>query len=341
MSQLTFDGSIEPQKDTPAKKDSWYKGRTLSYSSINLYQTCPQKWKFKYVDKIPEKPKSFFSFGKSVHSALEYLFSKFPDDVVSLDELLSHYKENWIQEGYESPSQAKWFFQEGERILKGFYAKHSDDFKKVFKIEYKFTFDIDGVPMTGFIDRIDELPSGNLSILDYKTGRAFDKSRVRNEAQLTLYQMATKELLGKDVESVGLYHLNSLTSLVVPAHSTGMENKMRQTVVSSAKGINESIFDPKPDATGHCKWCDYVQICPAFSGKKAPLSIEGITKVSVKEDIDRLGELEEKIQDINEEKLAIKKSLGIYFKNTGKSEATGNKYKATRTDDDYIEVSPK
>lgn len=341
MSQLTFDGSIEPQKSAPPKKESWYQGRTLSHSSVNLYKTCPQKWKFRYIDKIQEKPKSFFSFGKSVHAALEYLFSKFPDHVLPLEDVLAYYKENWIQEGYESPSQAKWFFQEGDRILRGFYSKHHEDFKKVFRIEFKFNFDIDGVPMTGFIDRIDELPSGKLSILDYKTGRAFDKSRVRNEPQLTLYQMAARDLLGKDVETVGLYHLNSLTPLVVPAHSKGMENKVRQSVLESAKGINENVFDPKPDPSGHCKWCDYIQICPAFSGKKSGLSIEGIAKVSVKEDVDRLGELEEKMMEINEEREGLKKSLGIHFKQTGKQSAEGYSYKVEINKNQDIVVEKK
>ena len=48
--------------------------RALSHSSISLYLECPQKWKFKYVDKIPEKPRHFFSFGQSCHEALEFFY---------------------------------------------------------------------------------------------------------------------------------------------------------------------------------------------------------------------------------------------------------------------------
>ena len=45
--------------------------RPLSHSSITLYNECPQKYKFRYIDAVPEKPRHFFSFGRSVHSALE------------------------------------------------------------------------------------------------------------------------------------------------------------------------------------------------------------------------------------------------------------------------------
>ena len=48
--------------------------RPLSHSSITLYNECPQKYKFRYLDRIPETPRHYFSFGHSVHLALESTF---------------------------------------------------------------------------------------------------------------------------------------------------------------------------------------------------------------------------------------------------------------------------
>lgn len=278
MSQLTFGDifgetpgtPVSPTETSKPAKESWYKGRTLSHSSINLYRTCPQKWKFRYIDKIPEAPRSYFSFGKSVHTGLEFLFERSKTAVPTLDDVLAHFKQNWIRDGYETVPQERWYYQEGERILKGFYAKHSSEFEKVFQVELKFTIDIDGVPVLGFIDRIDLTPNGGVSIVDYKTGKAFDKARVRQDPQLTLYQMAVQETLGKKVESLTLYHLNSLTPLTVTPHSEIMETNYRATVVETAKGISEGKFDAKPDTKGHCQWCDYAQICSAVAGKITP-----------------------------------------------------------------------
>ena len=109
MNQLTFEGDVVQEG---VKKESWYKGRTLSHSSVLLYRVCPQKWKFRYVDKIPERPRSYFSFGKSVHAGLEFLLTKLQGDLPTLEELLSSYKSNWLREGYGTPTQEKWFFQE-------------------------------------------------------------------------------------------------------------------------------------------------------------------------------------------------------------------------------------
>src|SRR6185295_39282 len=99
MSQLTFDvfgGASMPDEHvsivTDQKPAEWYKGRALSHSSMSTYLTCPQKWKFRYIDKIPEKPRSVFSFGKSVHTGLEFLFTRIGETLPTLEEMLAHFK---------------------------------------------------------------------------------------------------------------------------------------------------------------------------------------------------------------------------------------------------------
>jgi RecB family exonuclease len=272
MSQMTFEGFMEEEPASaknaaPAgKPESWYKGRTLSHSSISLYRSCPQKWKFRYIDKVPEKPRSFFSFGKSVHCGLEFLYEKLDAPLPTMDEMIAHYKLNWLREGYESSTQERYYYLEGERILRGFYAKHSAEIKNVFKVELKFTVTIEGVPVTGFIDRLDLMPSGGLAIIDYKTGKPFDKSRVKIDPQLTLYQVACRDLFGKPIETVTLYHLNSLTPITMPAHAPELEVELVKAVVDTAKGINAGFFDPRPEPKT-CQYCDYQQICPAFASK--------------------------------------------------------------------------
>jgi len=331
MNQMTFDGYIDGVKASDEGKgvrpaESWYKGRVLSHSSVQLYRGCPQRWKFRYVDKVPEKPRSYFSFGKSVHAGLEFLLATLPDKLPTLDELVTFHKANWIREGYDTPQQEKWFYNEGERILRGFYAKHQNDFKNVFKIEYKFTFDMDGVPLTGFIDRIDLTSKGGMNLIDYKTGKAFDKARVRSDPQVSLYQIVAEKIFGKPVESVTLYHLNSLTPLTVPAHSATLLKNVREAVVEAAKGINDSRFDPKPEPNGHCQWCDYLQICPAFADKKL-----STTQMQAKEDsasklADRYGQVDLKLKELTVERDSLGQSLLTHMRETKSEEVKGDRF---------------
>ena len=71
----------------------------LSHSQLYLYNDCPKKWHFKYVEGIPEKPKHFFSFGKTMHSVLEFLYKVKTPVPPSMEKLLECYEKEWISEG--------------------------------------------------------------------------------------------------------------------------------------------------------------------------------------------------------------------------------------------------
>jgi len=305
--------------------------RPLSHSSISMYATCPQRFKFRYIDKIPEKPKSFFSFGKSVHAGLEYLFANITGPWPAVEELVDFYKKNWIREGYESPAQERDNYLEGERILKGFYDKHKNDFSRVLFVEYKFNHQIEGVSVTGFVDRIDTTESGRLHIIDYKTGRAIEKSRVREDPQLSLYQLALSEILGKEVESVTLYHLNSLTPLTAAAHAPSLLGEVRRRVRQTAEGIGAGRFDPTPDEKGHCRYCDYKPLCPAFAhlfpSAAGEASTEEVTPAAaVEEAVDRYAELSRQIRELEKELEALRPLLENYCRQKGYSHLKGKQH---------------
>ena len=337
MSQLTFHGfGTEPGATplnqpkaspaapvSPVEVASWYKGRVLSHSSISTYRACPQKWKFRYVDKVPDKPRSFFSFGKSVHAGLEFLFTK-REVSPTLEQMLEHYRLQWLREGYETPAQEKWFFQEGERILRGFYAKHGTESAKVLDVEMKFTIAIEGVPVTGYIDRVDLTPKGGLAIVDYKTGKAFDKSRVRTDPQLTLYQIACAKLFEKPVETVTLYHLNSLTPLTVPAHAPKLEDDLRAMVVESARGISDGNFEAKPDERGVCQYCDYAQICPALAARRKATPAAADAPMAAM--ADRYGKIEARIRELEVERDEMADSIKAHMRATDTNRVEGEHF---------------
>ena len=98
-----------------------------SQSKMGLYRECPLKYKFRYILKIPEKPKYFFTFGTILHSVMEYLYSapQFPP----LDDTLKFFEQKWIaqtwqEKGYQSAEKEQEGFLEGQEIIKKYYQKH-------------------------------------------------------------------------------------------------------------------------------------------------------------------------------------------------------------------------
>ncbi len=321
--------------------------RPLSHSSMYLFNECPRKYKFKYVDRIPEKPRHFFSFGSSVHAALEFFYGVKSLPAPSLEQLLAAYKEHWISAGYKDPAQEQQYFEDGKQILISFHQKHVRDFALPYFVEYSFNFSVEGVPVTGKVDRIDKLEDGTLSIVDYKTGKALAKGRVQTDGQLTMYQLACEQLLGAKVSRLAFYHLPSLTQQAVERHDDGLVDGLKRRITATAEAIVSEKFDPTPDES-KCRWCDYKPICPVFkhqfSSRQQELVLaraEPEPDEDVSALVDRLGELQEKSEELRSELEGAKKGLAELLERKGYSRAFGKRFEVLKSTARRWEFSDK
>ena len=99
-------------------------------------------------------------------------------------------------------------------------------------LEHGFYLDIDGIKLRGFIDRVDKLDSGGLSIVDYKTNQElFTADYLENDLQLTIYQMAAEQTWNLPVEKLTLYHLRSNTACSCPPRDSSRIDRARELVL--------------------------------------------------------------------------------------------------------------
>lgn len=307
--------------------------RPLSHSSITLYNECPQKYKFKYVDKIPEKPRHFFSFGQSVHLALEYFYGVKEPKAPSLEDLLKHYREIWVKGGYKDDRQEQEYFEEGRQILTRFHDKHAKTFHLPYFVEYGFNFEVDGVPVTGKVDRVDKLEDGRLLILDYKTGKQLKTGRIDVDAQLTMYQLACEKGLGAEVAELVFYHLPTLKEHKSTRRSAELVDGLKSTIVTTAESITKEKFDPKP-MDSVCKWCDYKPICPIFKDQYAgmpekPATASGSPELAAL--VDKYGDALAAAEKAKAAAEAAAKELSAALKAKNYVRAFGEKYEASLT----------
>ncbi|OGR96171.1 MAG: hypothetical protein A2902_00575 [Elusimicrobia bacterium RIFCSPLOWO2_01_FULL_64_13] len=313
--------------------------RALSHSSISLYLECPLKYRYKYMDKLPEEPRHFFSFGKSVHSALEFLYGVKLPPPPSLDQVLDVYRKKWLPEGYKDKDMEARYLAEGERIIREFYRTEVPKFRPPLFCEYNFRLQIEGVPVTGYIDRIDKLPDGKIHIIDYKTGKAFDLGRMKSDPQLALYQYACRESLGLEAASLTLYHLPSNTPFTVGGYSEGFEEGVRDRVAAVARGLTDQAFEPDPD-DDKCRWCDYRKPNPAIGFKGCPAWRDEYASPEEKCEtaygnvditclVDKYGELKAKARALDDELKPVKDELERYFREKGYRKADGTRFRVT------------
>lgn len=251
---------------------------SFSYSKMGMYKECPQKYKFRYVLKLPEKPKYYFAFGSALHKAMEYLYSSLKPPFPPLENVLAFFKNDWestsyADKGYASKLKESEGYLEGVRIIKAYYAKHVTDTLSPIATEFRTTVDIDGLSVIGIVDRIDYLGDGKVSILDYKTGKKIS----REPDQLMMYQKlmtGNKELEdivkarhpeAEKIEfgNMAFYHLPSLDSQVFEPASKEEMDEFWARVLGVAADIKAGKFDPDPGET-KCRFCDYKDMCPVW-----------------------------------------------------------------------------
>jgi putative RecB family exonuclease len=262
----------------------------LSYSSFRTYQECPLRWRFLYIDKLPETPRGYFTFGRVVHSVLEELVAPLvvpsarrvsesdrqrtldewhahpetsaPPRWMTPEELLAAYDRVWSSEGYSSPEEESRYRALGREMLLRYYDFLVRERPLPVAVEEHLEARWDGIPVHGYVDRIDRTPAGGLEIVDYKTSRDLSTDDARDSDQLSLYQVLVESNYPEPVQGLTLYHLRSLTPLRTAPRERAALAGLHDRLGTVVDGIRAEAFEPTPGR--HCSRCDFQDRCPEF-----------------------------------------------------------------------------
>ena len=303
--------------------------KPLSYTQISLYRSCPLCYKLQYIDGLKPKDRWYFSFGNTMHTCAEHFFRVKVPPPPSLDELLQFYEKNWLSEGYESAEEEASYKAYGREILAKFWEIHSSDFRMPVAVEWMFNIDIEGVKLRGYIDRVDKLGSGGLSIVDYKTDRElFTKDDLEKNLQLTLYQLAVEQSWYLPVERLTLYHFRSNTPCSCEPRGEAQLEEARHLVLAVAKGIEEERF---PAIENQYCPCDFAEHCPYYRQKTIPepRDTEILGGMAVAEAVKRYVSLQSQIKELQLEFDEIKQMIIDFCQAEGLNRVYGREHAIT------------
>src|SRR5215204_766824 len=234
----------------------------LSYSSINTYETCPAKFKFQYEDRLPSARSPALSFGDSLHRAL-HLFHNRPVPVPpSAEELEEMLDAVWVREGFRDESEELTYRDHGSQVLRQYHRENAADYRIPAALEHRFTIEVEGVALSGVIDRMDRIPGGGYEIIDYKTNRRLPpQQRIDQDLQLSIYHMAAKEVWGIEPERLTLYYLLPGQRMTTVRTRADVDDLHRRISIV-AERIDAGKFEPRQNPL--CDWCEYQALCPLF-----------------------------------------------------------------------------
>lgn len=269
-----------------------------SYSALETYKLCPQKYKFQEIDRIPAKKSKAALFGTHVHSTLKYMFSRDPL-FPTLDEVLNYFRENWPapEKMDVTPEEKSLYLAEGERMLKNFYARNAPWNFNVVDLESRFKVLIedprrkDTHVLAGRIDRIDKT-EGGYEVIDYKTSRRMpSQDAVDRDLQMSIYSLGLQKRwphVKSEEITLSLYflkHGEKLSTSRTPEATQATAQDVLKTISEiQGKLPTGERFEPVPGPW--CDFCPYKPICPAWRHlyrKQEPVSSEQEIDAALKE----------------------------------------------------------
>lgn len=270
----------------------------LSFSRVDAYRTCPLKYRYGYVDALPQQPSPDLSFGSSVHAALEAWWTQKLPEPPPVEVLLQGLYDGWETDGFagmERDEQLRWY-RHAQDVVRRHHERFAPTYVPAVACEAYFELDLGSdVQVVGVVDHVARTPSGGLGILDWKTNRrAKTRADVRGSLQLAIYAMAAVELWGHDPEWVALDFVVPGVRVTVAREDIDVE-AARETILSTAELVRAEAFEPTPNRL--CGWCDYRALCPAFEGDgpdvagRAVVELESLRRRRAKDDA-RIAQLE-------------------------------------------------
>lgn len=256
---------------------------SLSPSRASDFLTCPLLYRFRVIDRIPEKPSPEAARGTVVHAVLERLFD-LPPGRRTLEEADMLLRPQWETLLAAEPELADLI---GEDELEGFFAGARELLTTYFTLEdpnrlqpaERETYiecDLDsGLRLRGYIDRLDVAPNGAIRVVDYKTGKAPREAyEQRALFQMRFYALVLWRLRNVIPAVLRLVYLGSGHVLEYTPDEADLRATERKlgaiwAAIKRAYATGEWRANPGP----LCDWCDHRVRCPAWGGTPPPLPV--------------------------------------------------------------------
>jgi len=148
----------------------------LNVSALNTYLECPLRFYYEKILVVPSGEAAPLLFGTALHDALNRFFRKRfeeKDATKGKEYLLDMF--GWYIEKNRHHFTAKEvsdYTVYGKRILGSFYDQYAPSWSESIRYDLEYRIQdvhIEGVPVKGFIDRIDRVDQ-SLLVYDYKSG---------------------------------------------------------------------------------------------------------------------------------------------------------------------------
>lgn len=266
----------------------------LSPSRASDFLACPLLYRFRAIDRLPERPGLAAFRGTLVHEVLDRVFDLAADQRTmdaattllpqALTDLLAAEPDNAFAIVAEAPWPAETpppvpdagrdsLLSQATSLLERYFSMEDPAEIEPTHREQLLEVELgDDLLLRGYVDRIDET-EGRLRVVDYKTGKA-PAANWEQQAmfQLRFYALIVQQAMDRIPDQLQLLYLGSSEVLTYDPDAEDLERFERKLQALWRAIIRAAdMQDWRPRASKKCQWCAFQALCPAFDGTPPPL----------------------------------------------------------------------
>jgi putative RecB family exonuclease len=257
-------------------------GPALSPSRAADFMTCPLLYRFRVIDKLPEPPSPAAARGTLVHAVLERLFDR-PAAERTPDVAHTLVQPEWDRLAAAEPELTTLFAGEGDQeawlrdavtILDRYFGLEDPRRLEPADRELYVEAVLDsGLRLRGYIDRLDVARTGDIRVVDYKTGKAPPPDfEARALFQMKFYALVLWRARGTIPRLLQLMYLGDgqvVRYAPDEADLRATERKVKALWEAIERARTAGDWRPRPGRL--CEWCAHKALCPEFGGTPPPL----------------------------------------------------------------------
>jgi putative RecB family exonuclease len=233
-----------------------------SYEKLKTYKTCPQRYKFSYLDLLGEKfkkPKAEFTMGQHIHTTLRALLANIPkteqNPKIAKDLLRKYWRTN--RTGFKDRANEKSYGESALQMIDAFFNTNLIHNPHALERYVKLTIGRD-IEITGRVDRIDVDSAGAAHIIDYKTNN-YSPEWV-DFSQLMIYAYLVLNSLKLPVVSASFWYLAQNQFVTIFPRTSELDTVQEEIIFTAKRIMKDDKFLPQESHA--CSWCEYASICP-------------------------------------------------------------------------------
>ena len=252
----------------------------LSPSRAGDFKQCPLLYRFRAIDRLPEVPTKAQVRGTVVHAVLERLYGlpaaeRSPEAAAALVpvEVERFYAEDAGAEVVPEEGREE-FTADARKLVATLYSvEEPRRFSPESCESHVVTATAAGTPLHGYLDRIDVAPTGEVRIVDYKTGRSPSEFfEAKAMFQMKFYALVVWRTRGVIPRMLQVVYLGNAEMLrYEPDERDLLATERKVEALWTAIRRAQETGEWRPNKSRLCDWCDHKAICPAWGGTPPPL----------------------------------------------------------------------